>query len=147
MALYLELGGRFMQKYSGSCLCKKVVFEILGEPQRFFLCHCSRCRKETGSAHAANLFFKDAEFQWLAGKENVKTFRLPDTRFAKSFCVECGSALPTFKDGVALVPAGSLDCDINLSPNAHIFMGSKANWDKDFEFLPRMESFPKLNEA
>jgi hypothetical protein len=41
----------------GSCLCGAVRFEVEGEFQRFYLCHCGHCRKDTGSApHAANLF-------------------------------------------------------------------------------------------
>ena len=132
-----------MNTYSGSCLCKKVAFEISGEFKGFFLCHCSRCRKESGSAHAANLFSKTAKFHWVSGEDNVKTFRLAGTRYAKSFCVSCGSALPTLEDGARLVvPAGSLDCEIDLKPDAHIFMASRANWDRDFESVTQFEELP-----
>jgi hypothetical protein len=133
-----------MKKYSGSCLCAKVAFEIIGEFEGFFLCHCSRCRKETGSAHAANLFSKTAEFTWVIGKDNVKTFRLLNTRFRKSFCETCGSALPTVEEnGTLLVPAGSLDCDVEVEPDGHIFLGSKANWDRDLELVAKFEDFPR----
>src|SRR5262249_597956 len=99
-----------MKKYSGSCLCASVAFEITGEFRRFLPCHCGRCRKETGSAHAANLFSTPIEFTWVRGEETVRTFRLPNTRFVKSFCVTCGSALPTVEaNGTVVVPAGSLD--------------------------------------
>ena len=43
-------------RHSGACLCGAVHFEIEGDFERFFLCHCEYCRKDTGSAHAANLF-------------------------------------------------------------------------------------------
>jgi len=46
--------------YAGSCLCGEVRFEIEGEFERFYLCHCEFCRKDTGSAHAANLFSSTA---------------------------------------------------------------------------------------
>lgn len=132
-----------MKQYSGSCLCKKVTFEVIGEFNGFFLCHCSRCRKETGSAHAANLFSKTAEFQWIGGRESVRTFRLSNTRFARTFCESCGSALPTVESGRIVVPAGSLDCDVDVKPNAHIFMGSKSNWDDGFELVAKFEDLPK----
>jgi len=45
-----------MNEKAGSCLCKKINFEIEGEFDSFYLCHCGRCRKDTGSAHAANFF-------------------------------------------------------------------------------------------
>ena len=33
----------------GSCLCGAVKYEVTGEPKRFYHCHCSRCRKATGT--------------------------------------------------------------------------------------------------
>lgn len=50
-------------KYSGSCLCGEVTFEIEGDFEDFYLCHCERCRKDTGSAHAANLFSSTAKLK------------------------------------------------------------------------------------
>ena len=132
-----------MKKYSGSCLCKDVAFEITGEFNGFFLCHCSRCRKETGSAHAANLFSKTAKFEWNRGQEKVKTFRLPESRFSRSFCQNCGSAVPTVDKERMMVPAGSLESDIDILPTAHIFLGSKANWDKSLETVKGFECLPE----
>jgi hypothetical protein len=42
-----------INKHQGSCLCGEVRFEIEGEFERFFLCHCEYCRKDTGSASRA----------------------------------------------------------------------------------------------
>src|SRR6202034_265236 len=39
----------------GSCLCGAVKYEVTGEPKRFYHCHCSRCRKVTGTGHASNM--------------------------------------------------------------------------------------------
>jgi hypothetical protein len=46
--------------YHGSCLCGKIHYEVTGEFEQFFFCHCKSCRKDTGSAHAANLFVDGA---------------------------------------------------------------------------------------
>lgn len=131
--------------HKGSCLCGAVTFEIEGDFDRFFLCHCSRCRKDTGSAHAANLFSSSAKLKWLSGEDRVKNFQLPETRHSKSFCVECGSALPRIKeDGKLLVvPAGCLDSDFSIKPYAHIFTGSKANWDNDLEKIRQFNQLPE----
>lgn len=127
----------------GSCLCKEVSFEIQGEFEKFFLCHCSRCRKETGSAHASNLFSKSAEFKWTTGENSVQVYEHPNSRFTKSFCKRCGSALPIIKkDNSLLVPAGSLDSDVDLKPNAHIQTASRANWDQNLEKIPQFEIYP-----
>ncbi|PTN09570.1 GFA family protein [Mangrovibacterium marinum] len=132
-------------KYTGSCLCGAIRFEIEGDFHRFFLCHCNRCRKDTGSAHAANLFSSSASLKWLSGEPLVKIFHLQGTRHSKSFCIECGSALPhTADDGKMLViPAGCLDTDIHIRPDSHIFVGSKANWDNELEKLRQFDDLPK----
>lgn len=130
--------------HSGSCLCGQVRFEIDGDFEQFFLCHCDYCRKDTGSAHAANLFASNAHLKWIAGRDRLTAFNLPGTRHAKSFCSICGSALPHQQgDGALLaVPAGSLDSPLHLRPNAHIFTSSRASWDDRLETLPVFENFP-----
>lgn len=129
---------------SGSCLCGEVTFEIEGDFDNFYLCHCSRCRKDTGSAHGANLFSYTAKLKWLSGVDKVTNFTLPSTQHKKSFCSICGSALPNIQMGgeLLVVPAGSLDCDIHITPTAHIFISSKANWDKDLHKFPMRETLP-----
>lgn len=123
----------------GSCLCGEVSFEIIGDFDSFFLCHCTFCRKDTGSAHAANLFSSSARLNWHSGKALVKTYRLPSTRHMKSFCSVCGSAVPMEQTELNLivVPAGSLDDKISIQPTAHIFLDSQAEWEASLEKAPR----------
>jgi hypothetical protein len=128
----------------GSCLCGAVRFEVEGDFQRFYLCHCGHCRKDSGSAHAANLFASGADLRWIAGKDLVTRFTLPSTRHTKCFCSTCGSALPRVEsDGAWLaVPAGSLDSDVTLKPDAHIFGSHRASWDNGLGEIPVMEGSP-----
>lgn len=130
--------------YKGSCLCGDVRFEVHGSFEHFFLCHCSRCRKDTGSAHAANLFSSTARIAWLSGEENVRDYVLPGTRHTKCFCVHCGAALPRVQMNGALlvVPAGSLDSPVEMRPEAHICVASSANWDHELETVPKLDAFP-----
>lgn len=128
----------------GTCLCGTVRFEISGEFESFFLCHCSRCRKDTGSAHAANLFSATAAITWLSGRDSIKTYRVPASRHQRSFCELCGSALPSMHgDGTLLVvPAGSLDSEIDIRPTAHICFASRAGWDDHLEDIPKIDALP-----
>jgi hypothetical protein len=130
--------------YAGSCLCGAIRFEISGEFERFYLCHCEYCRKDTGSAHAANLFSSTATLRWVTGEEGVKQFNLPTTRHAKCFCTTCGSALPMMQMNgrLLVVPAGSLNTALHIRPDAHIFMSSKACWDAALEQVPTVDRFP-----
>lgn len=126
----------------GSCLCGEVRFKINGDFDRFYLCHCEHCRKGTGSAHAANLFSTSARLEWECGRDKVTTFNLPNTRHTRSFCSACGSALPYAAEQMLVVPAGCLDTDIPIAPDAHIFVASKARWDQDLATLRTFDSFP-----
>lgn len=135
-------------KYKGSCLCHEITFEIDGDFESFFLCHCERCRKDTGSAHAANLFSSTAKLEWLSGKNKVKTFNFKSEGHIKSFCSECGSALPNIQmDGALLVvPAGCLDSDLGIKPQGHIYMANKANWDEGLEKVPHFTKLPNRDK-
>ena len=128
----------------GSCLCGAVRFEVTGSFDGFYLCHCQRCRKDTGSAHAANLFSSTARLQWQSGDVHVHRFDVPSTRHTKCFCVTCGSALPyhTSNGQLLVVPAGSLDSEVSVRPNAHIFVGSRAAWDSALDAIPGFEELP-----
>ncbi|MEJ2789405.1 MULTISPECIES: GFA family protein [unclassified Pseudoxanthomonas] len=131
------------QQHTGSCLCRTVTFKIDGAFERFFLCHCSHCRKDTGSAHAANLFSSVAKLEWLSGGENVQTYNLPSTRHTRCFCSVCGSAMPHVGHEFVVVPAGCLDTDLTMTPDAHIFSGSKAAWDKNLASIQEFDTFPQ----
>lgn len=132
--------------YGGSCQCGAVAYEALGRFEAFYLCHCARCRKDTGSAHASNLFSSTAELRWLSGREDVRIHRVPGTRHVKSFCVHCGSPVPTVDGATLLVPAGSLDVDPEIAPTAHIFCDDAAPWDEGLERVPRFRAGPERGD-
>jgi len=134
-----------MTKHRGSCLCGAVTFEIEGTFDHFYLCHCERCRKDTGSAHAANLFSSSGTLKWLSGEDKVTTYDHRSEGHIKSFCSICGSALPNLQQEGALlvVPAGCLDSALCMRPQGHIFYADRACWDHDLEHLPKHEENPR----
>lgn len=128
--------------FSGSCNCGAVRFELHGETQKFMLCHCSRCRKGTGSAHASNLFIK-GELTWLSGSEQRTEYQIPNARHTKAFCKVCGCGLPFERGEMVVVPAGCLDTELEAKPMAHIFNSSRANWDHDLHQVPGFDQYPE----
>ncbi len=126
----------------GSCLCGAVAYRVHGDFEAFYLCHCSRCRKATGSAHASNLFSTTATLEWLRGEEAIRRYKVEGTRFEKCFCGTCGGAVPRVGPGRIMVPAGSLDGAAGVKPNAHIFCGSRADWDDALETAPQIDGSP-----
>lgn len=118
-------------KLTGSCLCGEVTYEFAEDIKVFQYCHCSRCRKFTGSAHAANIIIDPINFQWLTGEKSVGRFELAEARhFATSFCSKCGSSLPWLtKSGKAyVIPAGTLDQAASIKPVHNIYYADKAEW-------------------
>ena len=130
----------------GSCLCGTVRYEIVPPFKIFQYCHCSRCRKFTGSAHAANIFVSPTQFEWLAGQDQLRRFDHPEAKyFATCFCNTCGSSLPWPVQGGRniVVPAGTLDEDPEIQPQQNIFWASKAPWFNSCCDLPKFSEFPK----
>lgn len=130
---------------TGRCLCNRVAYVIKGHLGIFQYCHCSRCRKFTGSAFAANLLVSPADFQWLRGEEFVGRYEVEDAKhFATSFCKNCGSSLPWLgKSGKAVVvPAGSLDDDPGIRPFQNLFWDSRAAWYAEPSTLPKHDELP-----
>ena len=97
-------------RLSGSCLCGSVAYEISGALIAFYHCHCSRCRKASGTGHASNILLRPDAVQWTAGEKLLQRYKVPEAkRFATVFCSHCGCAMPRVApdQSVAVVPAGS----------------------------------------
>lgn len=129
----------------GSCLCGEVQYQISGNLGIFQYCHCSRCRKFTGSTNASNLIVSTEQFKWMSGESRVGKFLPENTRyFSTAFCQQCGSSLPwESKNGkVIIIPAGTLDEHPGIEPSQNIFCGSKAEWYQSASELPKHEELP-----
>lgn len=129
----------------GSCLCGAVRYEVSGDPQRFYHCHCLRCRKSSGTGHATNLMLTNAKLVFTDGESRLKRYKVPEAeRFSRQFCSECGSSVARFVPEIdaVVVPAGSLDCAVPIQPQARIFWDSRAEWSCSDEPLQRHAEYP-----
>lgn len=132
-------------KVSGSCLCGKVTSTVQGPFQRFYQCYCDRCQKKTGSAFASLIFTSPDSIEWHSGQPLIKRFDLPNAvRFSNCFCSECGSQVPYLsRDGSALViPAGYLEGDPKITPQANIFCEEKPVWFDKGQAADQFDQYP-----
>lgn len=130
---------------AGSCLCGAVAWELGERPARMGNCHCSRCRKVRAAAFSTQVFVPHERFRWLRGRDALRSYALPDARFfGNAFCASCASPVPRdpSQAPLVLVPAGPLDDDPGVRPQAHIYVGSKAPWFEITDGLPRFEEMP-----
>ena len=110
---------------AGSCLCGAVRYTATGVEQHFYHCHCKLCRKASGTGHVSNLFLQGT-LDWESGEDQLIDYKLPEAeRFTNTFCRICGSRMPRFfaQSGMVFIPAGSLDKEPGLAPQARIFTG------------------------
>ena len=134
------------QILSGSCLCGAINYLVRSPFLRFAHCHCSRCRKATGTGHASNLYVASGHFAWVSGQEHIVRFDLPSAQsFATTFCGCCGSPLPhhTRCGQEVVIPAGSLDDSPTMQPQIHIFYASRVPWSCSPGGLPQSAELPE----
>lgn len=115
----------------GSCFCGKIHFEVNAAVKELYQCHCSECRKTTGTAANAGFIIHKNNFNWLKGESSVKSF-IKDTGYRVNFCTNCGSVVPnamTMLEHAYWVPAGAIDSDFSATIAHHIYVDSKADWD------------------
>jgi hypothetical protein len=129
----------------GSCLCGGVTFELARVTGPFELCHCSRCRKVSGSAFMAGVAAPRSGFRMLTGRELIRTYDAPireaPPAYRSCFCSRCGSQVP---DPSATAPwvevaAGVLDDDPQVRPDKHIFVEVKSPWYTITDTLPQLD--------
>ena len=128
----------------GKCLCEGVKIEIDAPLGPVIACHCSQCRRSTGSAFNPNASVPASSYRIVSGQELVREFSGSPGRY-RAFCVRCGSplygrseAFPTIRR----VRLGILDDTRGARPIAHIFTGSKADWFDIGDDLEQFEEYP-----
>ena len=126
-------------------MCGGVRFEFTKPAGPFELCHCTRCRKVTGSAFFSGLYVRVEDFRLVEGNELITTYEAPILReppaYRVSFCSRCGSPVPNPVGGSGLleIPAGLLDDDPAMKPDKHIFVELKSPWFEITDHLPQYD--------
>ena len=127
----------------GRCLCGALGYELDGPFSAMVHCHCSMCRKQHGTGFATFVAAPIAGFRWISGEDRLGRYQ-SSPKAVRTFCSVCGSAgpaaMPEF--GIAAAPAASLEGDLAIKPQSHIFAGSKAPWDAITDALPQHDAYP-----
>lgn len=130
--------------FKGSCLCGAVTYELRSELGPIVMCHCSKCRKASGTAYATNSPVAVKDFSVLSGKDALAEFESTPGVF-RVFCRHCASPLysrrPSDPERIRL-RIGTLDTPIESRPEMHIFVGSKAEWHTICDDLPQHAERP-----
>jgi len=132
-----------MGQYRGSCLCGGIHYDIDGELSDFGYCHCTSCRKASGSAHGANIGVMRRDVHIHDAQGYLKEYESSPGK-VRAFCGNCGSPmyayLRTSSDTIR-IRLGSLDTPLGKTAKAHTFVGDKADWDQISGALPQFEGW------
>jgi hypothetical protein len=126
----------------GSCLCGAVGYSVRDEFAYSLICHCSQCRRATGSAFKPFAGIQREKLSMDRGAGNV--LRYGDDTTHDVHCGRCGSLLySNIGSGPYVhVTLGTLVDEPSIRPTAHIFVGSKAAWDEITDALPQFAELP-----
>ncbi|CZF85735.1 GFA family protein [Grimontia marina] len=128
--------------YKGQCLCGQIQYEVIHIEPKMGHCHCSMCRKFHGAAFATFGEAKEEDFRFTKGKDKLKVY-VAENDTKRTFCENCGSSLlfeAANSDGSLVeFTLGTLETDVPLKPDAHIFKKFKAQWYDITDELPQFD--------
>lgn len=125
----------------GGCLCGRVGYEIDGDIDTIDYCHCSQCRRASGSAFAANATVASDAFRLTSGAELLREFESSPGKL-RAFCSVCGSTLYAHYPAVPTelrLRMGTLRSAPDARVSGHYHVASKAAWFTITDDLPRYE--------
>jgi hypothetical protein len=131
--------GRTRRDHAGSCLCRRVRFEVKGALGTMDHCHCTDCRKSHAAAFATYVEVPWKAFRFLQGESHLATFAAASgTR--RSFCRTCGTIVSCWSDADSEglgIPASVFDTPLDRRPEFHTFVRSRAPWHAIDDHLPQ----------
>ena len=124
---------------AGKCFCGAVDYAVADAFVYAMNCHCSNCRRTTGSAFKPFAGIARDRLRITKGADKLMIFG--DESANDTHCRACGSLLySVVRDGAFVhVAMGTLVDAPSIRPTVHIFVGSKAPWFTITDDLPQYE--------
>ncbi len=131
-----QMSGRTL---TGKCFCGAVHYAVRDEFIYAAYCHCSNCRRTTGSAFKPFAGIERDKLLVTKGMDELMIFG--DDSGNDTHCKICGSLVySVVRNGEFVhVAMGTLMDDPTIRPDAHIFVGSKAAWFTITDDLPQYQ--------
>jgi hypothetical protein len=119
---------------SGGCLCGAVGLVIAAPARETYHCHCSMCRRASGSLYQSFSAYDESRVKVTKGEDRLVTYR-SSPGVERRFCGQCGCQVLCHDDkmpGVVLVNCGVLDQGRHPGHPAkserHIYVADKVSW-------------------
>jgi hypothetical protein len=143
------------EMHEGGCLCEAVRYRVTGEPDGAWVCHCTLCKKRTGSALGTAAYFDESAVQIKSAVLKTYEYRSDESnRWLKlEFCSNCGTTVSWTAElfpssrGIAV---GTFDDPNWITPRVHFWTRSAMHWMAFpaavglFETIPLKSMWPAL---
>ncbi|CUU60920.1 Uncharacterized conserved protein [Parafrankia irregularis] len=115
---------------SGGCLCGKIKFTVVGEPDYPHTCSCPHCQKLSGGPMMSWVSFPLVGLVWTGASGTPSWYYTFEGETKRGFCPSCGSQLCALDDGgdTIAITLSALDEATDLIPVNQSFRGDAVTW-------------------
>jgi hypothetical protein len=131
----------------GSCLCGSIEFEINVDTLNAYQCHCSLCKKQSGSSSNSATLVERSNFRFNKGSHLIKSW-VKASGFRSDFCTNCGSPVPNPVQALDMmwIPLGLLPMEVQPQSVIHLCTSTLSSWHLLAAHSQQFESLPDVNE-
>jgi hypothetical protein len=118
--------------YEGGCLCGRIRFRAVGEPQRPHTCSCTMCQRHSGAITLHWVEFPAEAVTWTGEGGKPALWRSSEGS-SRAFCPICGGTIGAIDDKpVIALAVGAFDGRNRaaLAPDYQSYAGQKPAWAK-----------------
>ena len=130
-----------MTGMTGGCLCGAIRYQTDIQPVMVAICHCTNCRKQSGSAFSVNAIVPEAAFH-QSGETTIFADKGDSGKTVfRHFCNQCGSPITSRAEAmpdVAVIKAGTADDPGVLMPTGEYYCDSALPWAVPLPGVPRL---------
>jgi len=109
---------------TGGCQCGAIRFSLNAPPVVFYLCHCTKCQKQSSSAFGESVRVRPEDIRIEGTPSRFESLGSKGLMRCE-FCPQCGTRLFHIRPGSFNLKGGSLDDATWLRPAGHIWTSSK----------------------
>lgn len=130
--------------FTGSCHCQTVRYEITGEIEGIYHCHCQTCQKLNGTSFGSTGFVTADTFEIVAGADSLTAYESSPGK-NRYFCSVCSA--PIYARTQANperigIRVGLLDDDPGVRSKLHIWLSHEKPWFEVSTQLPMFDEYP-----
>jgi|SRR5580700_3238694 hypothetical protein len=135
------------ERLTGGCMCGAVRYTIAEKPLATGLCHCDRCRPQSGSAFSTVIFVRRSAITITGDTAVFEDVGSSGLGVLRRYCPRCGSPLTTEADvtpEIMFVKAGGIDSNEWYQPVLEMFVGRRRRWVSPVPGATQFESNPEF---